>query len=118
MSQSDFTTRVTPTGTVLTTTALTTVYTARKTYDNLVGVWLVNITAAPVLATVGWFDADVGGGTTFYLAYQFPVSANGLFIPEPRGFGLDPADEIRVTAGTANALHCIVLTVEIAGRAS
>lgn len=116
MSASDFTNRVTPTGTILTTTALTTCYTARNVFDNLLGVWLANITGAPVTATVGWYDADAA--TTFYLCFQYPVAANGIFIPEPRGFGLDPADEIRVTAGTANALHCIVLTAEVASRST
>lgn len=118
MSQSDFTSRVTPTGTILTTTGLTTCFTAGEVYSNLIGVWLANISGAPVTATVGWYDADAGAGTTFYLCFQYPVSANGLFIPEPRGFGLDPDDEIRVTAGTANALHCIVLTAELAGRST
>lgn len=116
MSTSDFTSRVTPTGAILTTTAQTTVYTTRKTFDNLIGINIANITAAPVTVTVGWYDAH--DTVTYYLCYQYPVAANGIFIPEPRGMCLDEGDEIRITAGTANALHCIVLTVEIAGRAS
>lgn len=114
MATTDFTTFVPPVGTSLTTTALTTVYTARKTYANAVSIWLTNRSAAAVAATVTWFDNDTA--SSFDLCFEYPVPANGMLILEPRGFGLDVGDELRVTAGTANKLHCIVSTVEIAGR--
>lgn len=114
MSTSDFTTNVPPVGTSLTTTALTTAYTARNTSVNVISIWLTNRTGNPVNATVGWFDSDAAA--TFDLCFQYPVPANGFLVLEPRGFSLDKLDEIRVTAGTATALHCIVSVVEIAGR--
>lgn len=113
---SDFTRYVPPTGTKLTTTGLTTIFLAGKTYVNAVSVWIANRTAAPVTVTVEWYDDDIPD--SFTLCYQYPVAANGILVLEPRGFGLDTADEIRATAGTADALHCIVSTVQIAGRAA
>lgn len=114
MSNSDFTAYVPPTGTALTTTGQTTVYTARRSYANAVSVWITNKTAIAAVITIDWYDSDIT--TQFKLCFQYSVPANGMLVIEPRGFCLDINDEIRATAGTANAFDVVVSAVEIAGR--
>lgn len=103
-------------GKKLTDTSLTTVFTARdKTQSVVVAVNLANIDGTSAVdATVTWFDTSLT--LSFLVCSTLSVAADtrqAIEFP----IGLDPGDEIRVTAGAANDLDAIVTVVETPGNA-
>jgi hypothetical protein len=102
-------------GTSLTTTNNTAVYTAPSVgYVQVIGVRISNITALDATASVRWFDSSAN--VSFCLTFQHTVPANGAVWLPLEAFAPDASDEIRVQAGTANALDVIVSITESPGR--
>lgn len=102
-------------GAILTGTSATTVYTVASAFSVLTSINVANTTGSAVNATVGWYDASATA--TYQLTGTTSIAANGsLFIEFEAGFQLAEDDEIRVTAGTGNALHVAVTAYEQAGR--
>lgn len=100
-------------GAHLTSTGNTTILTA-KGYTQAIGVRLANVTGSDANATVGWYDADATD--EFRLIYQHVVPANGAVWFPLEAFALNENDEIRVQAGTANALDVVLSISETPGR--
>lgn len=100
-------------GTHLTTTSNTAVFTATG-YSQVIGLWLGNITAVNATATVKYFSN--AAASEYVILFQHTVRGNyGLWVPT-EAFSLNASDEIRVQAGTANAIDVIVSVAEIPGR--
>lgn len=94
-------------GTHLTTTNATAVFAADEGIVGVIAIRIANITGGAVTATVGWYDASAS--TTYVLNYQCSVAANDDLTIEPSGgLWLETGDEVRVTAGSGNALDVIV----------
>ena len=102
-------------GTSLTTTNNTAVFTEpTSNYDQIVGVRVANITGTDATVSLRWYDSSAN--VSFVIIFQHTVPANGAVWFPLDGFALDPSDEIRAQAGTANALDVIVAVAEIPGR--
>jgi hypothetical protein len=109
--------RVKSYGAKLSTTGVTTVFTAQEgTQAVVVAINLSNIDGtSSVDATVEWYDLSVT--TSFRITSTDAVAADAReYIEFP--IALDPGDEIRVTAGAANDLDVIVTVVETPGNAA
>ncbi|MDW6020236.1 hypothetical protein SAZ10_00505 [Mesorhizobium sp. BAC0120] len=100
-------------GARLTTTSNTTVFTAAG-YVQAIGIRLANVTGAAATATVAWFSASQN--SDFRLLFQHSVPANGQIWLPLEAFSLNQSDQIRVQAGTANAIDVILAISEIPGR--
>lgn len=100
-------------GAHLTSTSDTTLFMA-KGYTQVIGIRLTNITGSDATATVGWFNDDAN--ESYRLLFQHVVPANSQVWLPLEAFALDEDDEIRVQAGTANALDVILSIVEVPGR--
>lgn len=102
-------------GTSLTTTNNTAVFTAPDNgYDQIIGVRIANITAIDATASVRWFDSSAN--VSFCILFQHTVPANGAIWLPLEAFAPDTGDELRVQAGTANALDVITSIAELPGR--
>lgn len=102
-------------GTSLTTTNNTAVFTAPEdNYDQVIGVRVANITASDATVSVRWFDSSANA--SFCLIFQHTVPANGAVWFPLEAFAPDTSDELRVQAGTANALDVITSIAELPGR--
>ncbi len=101
-------------GTKLSAVSPTTVYSADRSSPAIAeGLWLNNISAAAVDATVSWFDADADAdGEVYALLSTFSVPAKTEQWFNLHGLALDGGDEIRVTAGTINVLHVTIIVSE------
>jgi len=100
-------------GAHLTTINNTTVFTAAG-YVQVIGIRLANITGAAAVATASWFSATQND--QFRLLFQHAVPANGQIWLPLEAFSLNQNDQIRVQAGTANAIDVILAISEIPGR--
>ncbi|BCH30281.1 hypothetical protein MesoLjLc_22110 [Mesorhizobium sp. L-8-10] len=97
----------------LTSTGNTTIFTAVG-YVQVIGIRLANVTGSNVVATVNWFNS--AANDQFRLLFQHAVPANGQVWLPLEAFALNESDQIRVQAGTANALDVILSISEIPGR--
>lgn len=107
--------RVRSYGTKLTTSNITTVYTAETgTQPVVIGVNLSNIDgASSVDATVVWVDTSA---STTYVITSTDAVANDTREEINFPVALDDGDLIRVTASAGNDLDVIVTVVESPGR--
>lgn len=109
-----------PIGKVLSTTARTTLFTAAGNLEIPMFLHVANVTGTSAWVTVEWYSAK--DATHYTLVYQKPVLPNttGIDLDKDAGFGFQMAagDIIEATAQTANALHCTLGVIEIAGRSS
>jgi hypothetical protein len=107
---------VVTTGTKLSSTSATACYTApAASVAQVKSIHVANTDSSVRNATVTWFDDSTS--TSYTLLHQGKVPINGCIkIPIPEGMQIDPGDEIRVTASSANTLQVIVNVVETVGR--
>jgi len=98
----------------LTTTALTTCYTAMG-FPQVIGVRIVNyhVSATPRVS-LSYFKATLGSSFFLHANVVLPV-ATALWIPY-EGFGLYENDLIQAISDTANAIDVLVFIAEIPGR--
>lgn len=101
--------------TILATTSATDVYTSHtRLAARIIGIRLANTTGSAVTAVVEQYDAT--DTTSYKLTGTVSIAANAS---EEISFNVPVAlrdnDEIRVTAGTGNALHCFVTALEEIG---
>lgn len=98
----------------LTTTAETTIYAAsrgmRPCLDTLN---IANVTGADVTATVRWYDASAATSFTLVMTVSIAAAARLTIADVPLSLRED--DELRVTAGTADALDVIAVLIEATG---
>lgn len=100
-------------GAKLTTTTDTTIFTVTG-YTQVVGIRCANVTASAATVTISWFsDADAAA---YRLVYQQSIPGNLYAYFPLEGFGVSAGDEIRVQAGTANAIDVVLSVVEVPGR--
>lgn len=101
-------------GTRLTATAATACYAAPANARPLVSlVHVANYSAAAVSVTVTWYDA---GAAASYTLASASLAANATLDLRDTPLALEDGDEIRVQAGTANAVDVTVTAMERAGR--
>lgn len=110
----DRTARTPTVGVKLTTTASTTVYVSRETKSKIIEIWIANVTGSAATVTVEWYVSRTA--VAYTLCFQKSVPANDFLQLQPQALGLSESDEVRVTAGTANALHVTLTPVEVSGR--
>lgn len=100
-------------GAQLTTTADTTIFTVTG-YTQIVGIRCANVTGTAATVTVSWYSsADTAA---YRLVYQQSIPGNLYAYIPLEGFGVSAGDEIRVQAGTANAIDVVLTVVETPGR--
>lgn len=100
-------------GAHITTTANTTIYSATG-YPHVIDIRCANLTSDDVPVSISWYssqDAD-----QYRLIYQHLIPANGAVTFPLEGFAPTTGDEIRVQAGTANAIDVILTLAEVPGR--
>lgn len=97
----------------LTTTTNNTIDTAAA-YQQWIDIRCANLTAAEVTVTISWFS--VIANDQYRLIYQHPVPANGALTFPLDAFAPVEGDQIRVQAGSANAIDVIMTLVELPGR--
>lgn len=97
----------------LTTTTNTAVHAAQG-FTQVIGVRLANITGSDATATVSYYS--IKDNDQYRILYQHTVPANGAIWVPLEAFGLRENDEIRVQAGTANAIDVLVSIAETPGR--
>lgn len=100
-------------GSSLSATTETAVYTAGA-YAQVVGVRIANKAASDTTATLSWYSSK--DDASYVLVYQAPILAHSYAYFPLEGFALISSDEIRVTAGAADALDVVLTVVEIPGR--
>lgn len=100
-------------GAKLTATTDTTIFTVTG-YTQIVGIRCVNVTAVAATVTVSWYSAaDLAA---YRLAFEQSIPGNLYAYLPLEGFGVSAGDEIRVQAGTANAIDVVLTVVEVPGR--
>lgn len=100
-------------GAKLSTTNDTTIFTVTG-YTQVVGIRCTNVTGSAATVTVSWYsNADT---TAYRLVYQQSIPGNLYAYFPLEGFGVSEGDEIRVQAGTANAIDVVLTVVEVPGR--
>jgi hypothetical protein len=87
---------------------------AAEGFMQAIGVRLANITNADAVASVGYYSASQA--SEFKLIFRHIVPANGAVWLPLEAFGLKAGDEIRVQAGTANAIDVVLSIAEVPGR--
>lgn len=97
----------------LTTTNETTMYTAASQFAIVHKVHVANTTGSAANITISIQDASES--TKFDWITAKPVPANDV-LDFDLEFNLAQDDEVRVTAGTGNALHVGLTLTELAGR--
>ncbi len=97
----------------LTTNTNTLVYQATG-YPHVIDIRCANLTGADVTVTISWFS--VKDNDQYRLIYQHPVPANGAVTFPLDAFAPIEGDEIRVQAGSANAIDVILSLAEVPGR--
>ncbi len=100
-------------GAHLTATTNSTVFKAVG-YIQVIGLRLTNITSTDTTATVSWYSA--GARDQYRLLFQHIIPANGQIWLPLEAFALNENDEIRIQAGTANALDLVLSISEVPGR--
>ena len=96
----------------LTTATETTVYTASNVPAKLVGVLVSASDNTGATITVRY---SVGGSADYDLVVAKPISGNDFQYFDFGPIPLRSGDLIKLTAGTANELHAIVLVAEAGG---
>jgi hypothetical protein len=100
-------------GAKLTATTDTTIFTVTG-YTQVVGIRCANVTASAATVTVSWYsNADLAA---YRLVYQQSIPGNLYAYFPLEGFGVSAGDEIRVQAGTANAIDVVLTVIEVPGR--
>lgn len=100
-------------GAKLTATTDTTIFTVTG-YTQVVGIRCANVTASAAVVTISWYSAaDLAA---YRLVYQQSIPGNLYAYFPLEGFGVSEGDEIRVQAGTANAIDVVLTVVEVPGR--
>ena len=99
-------------GTDLTTTAATSVYTCPVTTFSVVSVSICNRTALAVTVRLALTTSSATPATTDYLEYDSSLSANGVL--ERTGIVMTAGNQLVVTGGTGNALSVVVVGIETA----
>jgi hypothetical protein len=111
--------RTRSTGTKLSTTNATAVYTVPATGVAMakgVGMRLCNVDGTSAVdVTIEWFDKSAN--VSYKLASTKSLAADTSEAFDLMGLALDPEDEIRVTAGAADDLHVVTTILESFGRA-
>lgn len=97
-------------GTDLTTTAATSVYTCPITTFSVVSVSICNRTALAVTVNVALTTTGSTPATTDYLEFGSSLSANGVL--ERTGIVMSAGNQLIVTAGTGNAVSVVVVGIE------
>lgn len=101
-------------GSKISTTAKTTIYTQAEGYSSAANLRVTNTTASPVTLDLFWYDASET--TEYKILSAKSVTANTAEDVGLSGLGLAKNDEIRATAGTADALECVLTVAETPGR--
>ncbi len=99
-------------GTDLTTTAATSVYTCPVTTFSVVSVSICNRTASAVTVNLALTTTGSTPATTDYLEFGASLSANGVL--ERTGIVMAAGNQLVVTAGTSNAVSVVVVGIETA----
>jgi hypothetical protein len=99
-------------GTDLTTTAATSVYTCPITTFSVVSVSICNRTALAVTVNLALTTTGSTPATTDYLEFGASLSANGVL--ERTGIVMSAGNQLVVTAGTGNAVSVVVVGIETA----
>ncbi len=99
-------------GTDLTTTAATSVYTCPVTTFSVVSVSICNRTALAVTVNLALTTTGSTPATTDYLEFGASLSANGVL--ERTGIVMSAGNQLIVTAGTGNAISVVVVGIETA----
>lgn len=97
----------------ITTTSVTTIYTATG-YAQALGIRCAAIGGTASTVTVEWYN--IKDNLTYRLIQAGDIPAKFAAYYALDGFGLDAGDEIRVTAGGANTVDVILTLAEIPGR--
>ena len=97
----------------ITTTSVTTIYTATG-YAQALSIRSAAIGAVASTVTVEWYN--LRDNLTYRLIQNGDVPAKFSRTDALDGFGLDAGDEIRVTAGGANTVDVVLTIAEIPGR--
>lgn len=97
-------------GTDLTTTAATSVYTCPVTTFSVVSVSICNRTASAVTINLALTSTGSTPATTDYLEFGASLSANGVV--ERTGIVMAAGNQLVVTAGTGNAISVVVVGIE------
>lgn len=100
-------------GARLTTVNDTTIFTAGG-YAQVIGIRCVNVTGVAATVTVSWFSA--ADNQSYRLVFQQSIPGNLYAYFPLEGFGVSSNDQVRVQAGTANAIDAILTLVEVPGR--
>lgn len=101
--------------TILTTTSATAVFTAKDNTSPLVLlVNIANVTGSGATAKVELYDSSAT--TSYTILPTTTVAANTAELIKDVPLALDSGDEIRVTAGTSNALHVTITAMVRTGR--
>jgi hypothetical protein len=99
-------------GTDLTTTAATSVYTCPVTTFSVVSVSICNRTALAVTVNLALTTTGSTPANTDYLEFGSSLSANGVL--ERTGIVMAAGNQLIVTAGTGNAVSVVVVGIETA----
>jgi hypothetical protein len=99
-------------GTDLTTTGATSVYTCPVSTFSVVSVSICNRTASAVTVSLALTTTSSTPATTDYLEFGASLSANGVV--ERTGIVMSAGNQLVVTAGTGNALSVVVVGIETA----
>jgi hypothetical protein len=99
-------------GTDLTTTGATSVYTCPVSTFSVVSVSICNRTASAVTVSLALTTTGSTPATTDYLEFGASLTANGVV--ERTGIVMSAGNQLVVTAGTGNALSVIVVGIETA----
>jgi hypothetical protein len=97
-------------GTDLTTTAATSVYTCPVTTFSVVSVSICNRTALAVTVNLALTTTGSTPATTDYLEFGSSLSANGVL--ERTGIVMASGNQLVATAGTGNAVSVVVVGIE------
>ncbi|PWL17395.1 hypothetical protein DKP76_11495 [Falsochrobactrum shanghaiense] len=100
-------------GAHITTTANTTIYSATG-YPHVIDIRCANLTSNDVPVTISWYS--IQDSDQYRLIYQHPIPANGAITFPLDAFAPIDGDEIRVQAGSANAIDVILTIAEVPGR--
>ena len=81
------------------------------------GIMLTNTTAGAVSVTMTWHDANATPtATSSTLLPPTSIAANATYWHDLHGMALDVGDQLRVSQGTADAIHAVVVFSETRGR--
>lgn len=107
-------------GKKLTGTSATAVYTnASGRPAKGIGMRIANTTSSAVTVTIAWYDSQnvsgAGSATAYAMLSGYSLPANQMLDLDLMGMRMSNADELRVTAGTGNALEVTTTVFETRG---